>query len=148
MFIDGTTVQLVVLVFVVLDVLCVICELLMVATKCGDDCMSCAEDTYPCIVDVLSGGDHAEDDYHRAFMRALGAVDPHAAPSCAFHAHHGLSDTQYAYEHVFHMISVSILILFEVQIVLQILVYGQLFFTKPFYVADFIVVSKFFRICA
>ena len=127
MYIDGTTVQLIVLAMVVLDVMCVICELVLVGTKCGGECQECAEETYMCILDGLDTSAHGsdyindsceEDTVHRvlkfgmrvlggnttdenmncAHGRLLGGGGGGAHASCSFLDHHDLSPTQVCFE--------------------------------------------------
>jgi len=153
MIIDGNTVQMIVLLLVVFDVIFVICELLLVYTPCG--CV--VDDTCQCQGYLLSDG-HADDihvgndsetDGEHRFLSTMNhgvydedyVYDTHRQLGGGACAHHGLSDTQYEIEQIFHWGSVSILIIFATQIFMQMLVYGSLFFTKPFYVLDLVVVS-------
>jgi hypothetical protein len=100
MFIDGTTVQVIILGLVVLDVICVICELIIVGTKCGGDCQDCAEETYMCILEGIGDNAHGTDyatancedgTVHRMLsfgMRLLGGNTTDRNMGCAQVEHH------------------------------------------------------------
>merc|ERR1711998_325167 len=53
----------------------------------------------------------------------------------------GLSEDQFYWDFWLHMLSVGILLLFELQIVALMCIYGRDFFKNPYYMLDFVVVG-------
>eukprot|EP00949_MAST-11_sp_MAST-11-sp1_P003267 g3267.t1 len=126
--IDGPHAQGVILVLILVDVVCVIMELLLVATMCKDP--------------------NASKDHHRRFLfsRDLATV-PSTAPSPMANGTAPVaycvacSKVQHDWEYTLHYISVSILFLFAFQIFLLFVSYGLRFFRNPFFVLDAIIIG-------
>jgi len=126
-WIDGTSVQMVVLSLLVIDVLAVACELLLTATKCSE-------------ATVTTSADLATQPWSGALSapglgQALQFVQGREG-SC-----YSCERKQYDWYLHIGWVSKSILLAFAVQILGSMVAYGGEFFRNKFYVADFMVVA-------
>jgi len=130
MLIDGNWAQVVILALIILDVVCVIIELVLFATMCP-----CA--TYP------------EGDYsYSAYSTAYSAYNSYSGRRLVASSGEQCQKGEYEYSHeqhewhvVLHWISVSILCIFGLQIVTLMALYRLAFFKNAFYVLDFVVIG-------
>lgn len=113
--VDGPWVHSVVFILIVVDVVCVILEFLLLATWCDDP-----------------SAQHRRLRFHSS--RLLAAVE--TVPWCS-----SCANKQHDYEVVLHNLSVSILMVFAVQILLVMCSLGFKFFKNAFFVLDLVVVG-------
>ena len=138
-FVDGPYVQAVILVLIIIDVLCVICELTLAATFCLD----------PNAASSSSSGGGSGGGNRRRFLLSSSSTSP--SPSADTSSIEPLPydytfctdcmQVQIDVEFVLHWISVSILFVFAFQIFLLMVAYGIDFFRNPFFLLDALVVT-------
>jgi len=122
--VDGPWVHTVVFILIVVDVVCVIMELLLLATWCTD----------PASSHRRLSRIRFEDTSNLSSTRLLAAVE--TAPWCS-----SCANKQHTYEVVLHNLSISILMIFAVQILLVMCSIGFKFFRNAFFVLDMVVVG-------
>eukprot|EP00943_MAST-04B_sp_MAST-4B-sp1_P002265 g2265.t1 len=129
-FVDGPHVQAVILVLIIVDVICVICELMLAATFCLD-------------TNAASSSSTGSGDGHRRRFLLGSSTSP--SPSAVIEPYDYTFCTdciqvQVDLEFVLHWMSCSILFVFAFQIFLLIISYGIDFFKNPFFMLDALVV--------
>jgi hypothetical protein len=131
MVLDGAWAQAVLLILIAIDVVCVICELVIVSTECDACHPTCVENSR-----LLGGGAPAWSEVFCSVDSSnatLGIVEQVCTPM--------FSVKQHDWEHWLHVISVSILGIFALQLFLLMLIYQLDFFKQMSYVADTLVVG-------
>jgi len=131
MLIDGTEAQAVVLGLILLDVICIICELLLVATICpcgtypaashhGSSYDSSYGSSYISYSSYSSYGGSYSAGSHRQLSSSHGECQK---------GDHEYSNSQHNYHIILHWISISILMVFGAQILALVVIYRLKFFT-------------------
>lgn len=148
---DGSLAQVLILVLIVLDVLCVICELLMLHTM-GEDCVGHCIPLDAGGSSRMLGGAFAPKRDQEALTCVFNGDDPHvgglnlptsniAYGTVQQHCVTQFSKVQYDWNLWLHNVSVGILAIFGMQLFLLMLVYQVNFFKSTAYVMDSIVVG-------
>jgi hypothetical protein len=129
MLIDGTEAQAVVLGLILLDVICIICELLLVATICP-----CG--TYPAASHHGSSYGSSYSSYSSSYGSYGGSYSAYGSHRQLSSGHgecqkgdHEYSNSQHNYHIILHWISISILMVFGAQILALVVIYRLKFFT-------------------
>jgi hypothetical protein len=169
MILDGTEAQAVVLVLIVIDVMCVVCELLIQATACHDCSAMCVgEDFVPPTHRQLSSvsdfGGFVESSHSSSMdllqlHRRLGGAGPTLYHKTDIQCTNGSLSGVYTnmthtitqecipngpqtdWNNSLHYVSVGILFVFALQLVLLMFVYQLEFFKSPAYICDSIIVG-------
>lgn len=141
-FLDGAWAQLVFLILIAIDVICVVIELVILHTACDFCHAECS----------TSQSRHLlHQDFHSG--RLLASAPPSFPPvncTAGVAGHSGvttqvcttmLSPIQYDWEHWLHIVSVSILGIFGLQLFLLMILYQMAFFKNLAYIVDTIVVG-------
>jgi hypothetical protein len=143
MLIDGTVAQAIVLGLILLDVVCVLCELLLIATICPCGSYPAANDDHSSYSSSYSSSTYSSS-YSSSSSSSLdnGSSDLFSFPSIPFarelsasggeacaKGDHQYSHSQYLWHTYLHWISISILLIFALQILLLVAAYRTKFFT-------------------
>ena len=125
--VDGVYVHGIILTLIILDVICVICELTLAATIC---------------LDPNASSSSAGAGHRRRFLLSTAVSPSPASPESVQHSVfcNDCMQTQLDVENVLHVMSVTILFIFLFQICLLIVAYGSNFFKNPFFMLDAVVV--------
>ena len=125
--VDGVYVHGIILTLIILDVICVICELTLAATIC---------------LDPNASSSSAGAGHRRRFLLSTAVSPSPASPESVHHSVfcNDCMQTQLDVENVLHVMSVTILFIFLFQICLLIVAYGSNFFKNPFFMLDAVVV--------
>ena len=158
---DGTAAQGVIMALIVIDVVCVMMELLLSSTSCHDCTPYCGEHAARSVDDgqrrqlALSSGStrfmfsSSNGHYHRHLGGAAPTEYRNSAIQCTNATNMVSTITQRCvgnaaqtdWNTALHSVSVGILVIFAIQLVLLMLVYQKKFFLSTGYVADTIVVG-------
>lgn len=143
---DGGTANIIIMVLIVVDVICVICELLLGATACRDCTASCVgHDHQPRFLSSLAPGTMTITDVHRQLGGAAPPLYVNTSIACAQDMHVlqtcVSNGSQVDWNTWLHWVSVGILGIFALQLILLMMIYQRQFFCSFAYMADSVVVG-------